>query len=136
MRDLRRSTVPVGPTTLAGWGSAALAFVLAAITYLTGGHTAEQTTAVELAAAGLLSGLVTQVGRYLQAHKQITVDLEAASRAVGLTPAQVEALIEQKLPQLLPEILANIGKAVAGVATRESSVGLAGQDPAAKQPGA
>jgi hypothetical protein len=74
---MSQSTVPVGPTTLVGWGTALTAFAGALIAYLTGDHTAQSVTAVELAAFGLLPLLVTQLGRYAQVKK-----IEAVAKPV------------------------------------------------------
>jgi hypothetical protein len=63
--------VSIGTTTVAGWGTALAAFITAGITYLTGDHTAQTITALELAGIGVVSGGITQVFRYLQAHKLI-----------------------------------------------------------------
>lgn len=65
------NNVSIGSTTLAGWGTALTAFVAAGITYLTGDHSAQSVTAVELAGIGVLSGVITQIARYFQAHKMI-----------------------------------------------------------------
>jgi hypothetical protein len=106
---MRKTTVPIGPTTLVAWGTSAVALILAIVTYKTG-STAEHGAALVEAAGGFAMGSIALVGRYLQAHKQIAVDAEQAEHALGLTTAQVEALIEQKLPELLPVVFANIGK--------------------------
>lgn len=62
------SNVSVGLSTKAGFGTALVAFAGAVIDHFTKGSSA---TAVELAGLGLISGGITQVGRYLQAHGQI-----------------------------------------------------------------
>lgn len=64
-----QNQVSIGPTTVAGWGTAAIAFIAAIITYLTGDHSARSVTAVEVAGIGLVSFVITQGFRYLQAHK-------------------------------------------------------------------
>ena len=64
-----QSNVPIGPTTVAGWGAALLALVGAIVTYLTGDHTAQSVTAMEEASIGFASFAITQGFRYLQAHK-------------------------------------------------------------------
>ena len=64
-----KSQVPIGPTTVAGWGAAALAALGAIVTYLTGDHTAQSVTAMEEACIGFASFAITQGFRYLQAHK-------------------------------------------------------------------
>lgn len=68
---MTNNNVSIGTTTLAGWGTALTAFVAAGITYLTGDHSAQSVTAVELAGVGVLSGVITQIARYFQAHKMI-----------------------------------------------------------------
>lgn len=68
---MNNNSVSIGPSTLAGWGTALTAFLGAVIAYLTGSHTAQSVTAVELAGIGALSGGITQLGRYFQAHKYI-----------------------------------------------------------------
>jgi hypothetical protein len=110
-----RPSVPIGPTTVAGWGTAAVAFVLAAIAYLTGGHTAEQTTAVELAGAGVLSGLVTQIGRYLQAHKEIDAEVQVELHhgvLGGARAREVEEVVERKMSAVLPPALVDVAEAM------------------------
>jgi hypothetical protein len=178
-------TVPVGVTTQVGAALAALQFIGALVLYLSGDHTAASQTAVEVGASGVLTSLAVIAGRYFQAHKQIGADLEQVEHGLGLTTAQVEALVEQKLPELLPGLLGKIkidgpsrtivgqtrpastasatppplptgGFATSGVVQLEGNVfnaagepiGIyrmvdgrmvmtpAGQDPAAKQPGA
>lgn len=59
--------VPVGSTTKVGWGAAAVAFGASVLTYLTGDHTAQETTSVELAGGSLLLLGITHGFRYLQA---------------------------------------------------------------------
>lgn len=68
---MTNNNVSIGSTTLAGWGTALTAFVAAGITYLTGDHSAQSVTAVELAGIGVLTGSITQIARYFQAHKMI-----------------------------------------------------------------
>jgi hypothetical protein len=63
------NNVSIGPTTLAGWGTAGLALIGAIVTYLTGDHTARSVTAVEVAGLGFASFAITQAFRYLQAKK-------------------------------------------------------------------
>ena len=63
-----QNNVSVGPTSVAGWGTAVAAFVGAVVTYLTGDHTAQHVTAIETASIGLVTLVITQVFRYLQAQ--------------------------------------------------------------------
>jgi hypothetical protein len=62
------SNVSVGLSTKAGFGTALVAFAGAIVDHFTSGGSG---TAIELAGLGLISGGITQVGRYLQAHGQI-----------------------------------------------------------------
>jgi len=78
--------VSLGPTTYASWSAAGSAFVGAIIVYLTGDHTAQTLTAVELAGASVLIFAISQLARYLQAHKKIGL----ASMAEALIP-EIEA---------------------------------------------
>jgi hypothetical protein len=76
-----KPTVPVGPTSVVGWSTAALAFVGALVAYFTGDHTAQSVTAVEAAGLGLVTLAITQLGRYSQV-KKIETDLKPVLGAV------------------------------------------------------
>lgn len=78
--------VPVGITTKAGWGAALTGFVSALLVYLTGDHTAQSVTAVELAGGALLLLLLTHGLRYAQALLGVSGD----ELAPGTTPADVK----------------------------------------------
>lgn len=104
------TSVPVGPTTVGGVGLAAVSLASAVVLYLTGDTTAQQVTAIEVAAGGLLSAVVVMGGRYIQAHKKIGVlgtilpPAEAVLGEVkqydpGVT-AQVEAFVKSEIAKI------------------------------------
>lgn len=68
------NNVSIGSTTITGWTTAFTAFVSAGIVYLTGNQAAQEVTALEVAGMGLLTLVITQVFRYLQAHKLIGIE--------------------------------------------------------------
>lgn len=92
-----KSEVTVGPTTVVGWGTAASAFVLALLAYVTGDHTAQSVTSIEVAGGGLLVLGITQTWRYAQAHRQKGVlgEVEKLTEKLGLEPGEIgKAVVE------------------------------------------
>lgn len=71
--NTQNNNVSIGPSTIAGGGTALTTFVLAIIAYSTGDHSAKSVTAIELAGISALSGSITLIGRYFQAHKNVAV---------------------------------------------------------------
>lgn len=105
------TTVPVGPTSIVGWSTALLAFAGALIAYLTGDHTAQSVTAVELAGSGLLSLVVTQAGRYSQVQRLENIlrpDAEAVLDDVKHTDPdfneQVRTFIKDELAKVAARV--------------------------------
>lgn len=66
------NNVSIGPTTIVGWMTALLALLPAIIKSVEEGQVAFNGPEKYLAILGIASGLITQIGRYLQAHKMIT----------------------------------------------------------------
>lgn len=85
--------VPVGPTTVAGWGVTFTAFVTALVMYLTGhGGGTQELGIICASGAGLVVFLVTQIGRYVQAHAQVK------PRPTPTVPVQLAAVPRSNLP--------------------------------------
>lgn len=87
--------VPIGPTSVAGWGTALSAFIVAGIMYVSGDHTAQSVTSVEIAGAGVLVLGITHVFRYLQAKqpKGAVADIEKALEGLGLNGDEIAKAI-------------------------------------------
>jgi hypothetical protein len=66
------NNVSIGPTTIVGWMTALLALLPAIIKSVEEGQVSFNGPEKYLAILGIASGLITQIGRYLQAHKMIT----------------------------------------------------------------
>lgn len=64
-------SVPVGTTSKAGYGVTAFALASAVVAYATGDHSQQTTGVIMAGTVAALSFLVTQAGRYLQAHALI-----------------------------------------------------------------
>lgn len=101
------TSVPVGPTTVGGVGLAAVSLASAVVLYLTGDTTAQQVTAIEVAAGGLLSAIVVMGGRYIQAHKKIGTVVAQGEAVLGEVKqydpgvaAQVEALVKNEIAKI------------------------------------
>lgn len=62
-------TVPVGKTTVAGWGTTATAAVLALVAFLSGDHSEQTLGTVVAGTLAVVSFAVTQLGRYWQARE-------------------------------------------------------------------
>lgn len=92
--SMENNTVPIGPTSWAGWITAGAAFAGAVVTYLTGAHDAQSVTAMELTGIGLVSGGLTQVGRYFQAHKSIVGNDITEVIHHELTPGNVDTAVK------------------------------------------
>ncbi len=118
---MSKSTVPVGPTTVVGWSTAALAFVGALVAYLTGDHSAQSVTAVESAVMGLLVLIVTQLGRYAQVRKVEAAFLSEAKPIFGeirqFDPGvseQVEAFVRAEIAKVEQRFIGKAPGAAAG----------------------
>lgn len=101
------TSVPVGPTTVGGVGLAAVSLASAVVLYLTGDTTAQQVTAIEVAAGGLLSAVVVMGGRYIQAHKKIGTVVAQGEAVLGEikqydpgVTAQVEAFVKSEVAKV------------------------------------
>jgi hypothetical protein len=92
--SMNNNSVSVGTSTVAGLGTAALAFAGALLAYLTGDHTAQSVTAVELGGIAVLSGGITLLGRFAQAHKKITISHVVENVNKDLTPSNVNKSVE------------------------------------------
>jgi hypothetical protein len=68
----QNNKVSVGVTSIIGWLTALLALLPTIITSVQSGTVAFNGPEKFLAIVGIASGLITQIGRYLQAHKLIT----------------------------------------------------------------
>lgn len=66
--EVEPTKVAVGTSTVAGYSVTAVGFVAAIIAYATGDHSAQTLGTLTAAAVALLAFLVTQAGRYVQAH--------------------------------------------------------------------
>jgi hypothetical protein len=70
--------VSIGPTTIIGWTTAFLALVPTIIRAVEEGKVAFTGPEKYLAIFGIASGLITNVARYLQAHKLIGISTSEA----------------------------------------------------------
>lgn len=134
-----KTSVSVGPTTVGGAGLAAVALGGALLMYLTGDHTAQQVTSIEVAAGGLVSALMVLGGRYAQAHKKIGVlgtILPPAEAVLGEikqydpgVPAQVEAFVKSEIAKV-EDRLTNEDPApdVSGLEVSSATPTLGGQE--------
>jgi hypothetical protein len=68
--------VSIGLTTIIGWTSALFALLPTVIKAVESGTTALAGPEKYLAIGGIVVGAITQIGRYLQAHKLIGVSTE------------------------------------------------------------
>ncbi len=96
--------VPVGKTTVAGYGVAVAGLVGAVLAYVTGDHSQAQLGAIASGSIGVLSLLVTQIGRYVQANTQIKANrwlLDAYHEASGTVQ-----VIDRTDPQVTYQIAA------------------------------
>jgi hypothetical protein len=100
------NNVSIGSTSVAGWTTSFTAFISAGIIYLTGAQTAQEVTAVEVAGMGLLTLVITQVFRYLQAHKLINVNVAGAAEsfenAISLPPESAATPEGPKVAAAIP----------------------------------
>lgn len=64
-----QTQVPIGPTTVAGWG-ATLVGALATLLVVVFGTDSQTATTVSTAAFTIVAFAITQIGRYRQAHAQ------------------------------------------------------------------
>lgn len=87
--------IPVGPATKAGYSTAAIAFVLAIVAYLTGDHSQQTVGTLAAGGIGLVSFAGTQAGRYLQAH--------AATKVHGVAVGALAGGFVQAVADELPE---------------------------------
>lgn len=87
---MTNNKVSIGSTTVIGWTSALLALLPTVIKAVETGTTALAGPEKYLAIGGIAVGLVTQIGRYLQAHKLIGANVAGAAedfeKAVSLPP--------------------------------------------------
>lgn len=81
--------VPIGPTSVAGYGVSTAAFVAAVLAFINGDHGPSTIGVIAAGTIGALAFLATQIGRYRQATAQITAT-GAPAITVG-QPAQLEA---------------------------------------------
>jgi hypothetical protein len=96
--------VPVGKTTVAGYGVALAGLVGAVLAYVTGDHSQAQLGAIASGSIGVLSLLVTQIGRYVQANTQIKANrwlIDAYHDAAGTVQ-----VIDRTDPQVTYQIAA------------------------------
>ncbi len=72
------NTVSVGKTTIVGWLGAVLALLPTIIASVEQGEAAATTPDKYLAITGIALATITQIGRYLQAHKMIGLNVSGA----------------------------------------------------------
>ena len=97
-------TVPVGIATQAGYGVAIAGLLGAVAAYVTGDHSQAQLGAIVSGSIGVLSLVVTQIGRYVQANTQIKANrllLDAYHEAAGTVQ-----VIDRTDPQVTYQIAA------------------------------
>lgn len=96
-----KTEVPVGVTSVAGWGSAFVAFVAALLAYLTGDHTAQTVTAVEIGGASLVMLGVTNWWRYKQAHKQKETQgaIQKVIEELGIEPDELATALVKAIEE-------------------------------------
>jgi len=82
--------VPIGPTSVAGYGVSTAAFVAAVLAFINGDHGPSTIGVIAAGTIGALAFLATQIGRYRQATAQITASAPPAITTTG-QPAQLEA---------------------------------------------
>lgn len=109
-----QTEVTIGATSVVGWGTAFSAFVVALITYVSGDHTAQTVTSVEMGGTGLLVLAITQTWRYAQAHKQkgVLSELAKITENLGVEPGEIgKAVVEaiEKNGGLTVQLPATIG---------------------------
>jgi hypothetical protein len=99
--------VPVGTTSKAGYGVTAFALASAVIAYATGDHSQQTTGVIVAGAVAALSFLVTQAGRYAQAHALAVnmptpkvVELRLDGQTIATVPHGVDALTASGPPPL------------------------------------
>src|SRR3984885_4268426 len=68
--------VPVGLATKTGYSVAVAGLIAAVLAYVSGDHSQAQLGSIVGASVGLLSLVITQIGRYVQANSQITANVE------------------------------------------------------------
>jgi hypothetical protein len=73
---MSNNKVSIGSTTIVGWVSAILALVPTIVKAVETGSTALNGPEKYLAVTGIVIGAITQIGRYLQAHKLIGINTE------------------------------------------------------------
>jgi hypothetical protein len=87
-----KPTVAFGPASFAGYGTAAVAFLLAIIAFTNGDRSEATLGTIASSVVGLLAFTVTQVGRFVQAHAAIrtlstTQKADAAASLAGMQAA-------------------------------------------------
>lgn len=113
--NTEQNSVPIGVTSVAGWTTALAAFAGAVVAYLTGNHSVQTVTAIELAGIGLISGGITQLGRYFQAHKNIVGTNVTEVIHQELTPGNANS-VSENAPESIeksfesPEVANELGK--------------------------
>lgn len=88
--------VSIGSTTIVGWATALLALLPTIIKSIEEGQVAFNGPEKYLAIFGIASGLLTQVARYLQAHKLITVS--------NAQPTASENTVTYEAPHVIDEV--------------------------------
>jgi hypothetical protein len=122
-------SVPVGAASIAGYGVVVAGLIGAVLSYVTGDHSQAQLGSIVSASVALISLVITQIGRYVQANSQIRANGELQKAVAAATPAwhtleqldpnakaQLDALVEQALRQELDKVHvpANLGTGAHG----------------------
>jgi hypothetical protein len=98
--------VSIGSTTIVGWLSALLALFPTIIKAVETGSVALAGPEKYLAIGGIIVGAITQIGRYLQAHKLISLNVNKVAEELshGFEQGPLESAIK---PDVSGNIIAN-----------------------------
>jgi hypothetical protein len=96
--------VPVGLATKTGYSVAIAGLIAAVLAYVSGDHSQAQLGSIVGASVGLLSLLITQIGRYVQANSSIKANVELKKLEQGAV--SVVGLVKTDDPQAVAQLRA------------------------------
>lgn len=117
------SAVPVGPTTIAGWGTAVVAFIGAIVAYTTGDHSQAQLGTIAFLSTGLVAGGITQVGRYVQAHagvKKAAAFIEGEAKDNPFAVKQIEGEVKKEADNLASDVPGPVGTILKDIVDKDA----------------
>jgi hypothetical protein len=96
--------VPIGLASKTGYSVAIAGLIAAVLAYVSGDHSQAQLGSIVGASVGLLSLLITQVGRYVQANSSIKANVELKKLEHGAV--SVVGLVKTDDPQAVAQLRA------------------------------